>query len=775
MRRHVMLVTCAVLCAASSQGIAQLEARNDIPWLPWNTAAPFFGTLTANEFELLWAQRNNVDYATNNFMMGWNWLASDREVSEVLEMPIHHIGETWIDTEQNNLPLRERYERVHRPGRILIPSIDEISAVPSLTEANDRYESPSESIAMEFMPWLAWNATTERMDLLADDETGSVFGFRTRQLGAVVSEVVGNTGLRHYRYRLHAADAPIPTVILSNVWPDDQLRVFGDALGGGPARRRFSTERMYVSVTLRRMTADMGDAYEAAHADDEVLRIRLPFRMGQDQTNPATTQITGAIRFSELPNRAAPIVDVTVGGAIVGRRRDAMLPPIDDAVAVEEFIITRGMLPRNGMNDITIEARFNMDLQDNESVTFANDEIVRPATSQNNNPRFYPNDVDVSTSVQLVSPIPNQPPTVANQPHAGRISHLDVEVRYTGGADGIDVDITNIRLETDGARDLFWGEHDNAIVGNHRANEPAVDGAIVTYLQHLHARNQWLTTPPRVGNAAPDGRVASVWKFYGRDEAQPMHWKSFRYINRLLQGRLTTEVGIWWAEGMRHCMGLDELWQGATFCPTSNVATYAIEHGFIRDLVGTAQVRERQYMGMHFGREDNGDPDLRLTTGNYTLPLTQQQQDDDLQAWPRGIQAKLEHTLQRNMRSERHMLFSTDPSHHWYANVWPFASWACSGTMDPADPHWLVAASNARPKSCGELRAQIWSNLILGAHGLLFYGGRDVVPIDNAVAMPDPLPTTPPPAGDAHRRSVLQPRSSQPRTATAGAVGSAEC
>lgn len=66
MRRHVMLVTCAVLCAASSQGIAQLEARNDIPWLPWNTAAPFFGTLTANEFELLWAQRNNVDYATNN-------------------------------------------------------------------------------------------------------------------------------------------------------------------------------------------------------------------------------------------------------------------------------------------------------------------------------------------------------------------------------------------------------------------------------------------------------------------------------------------------------------------------------------------------------------------------------------------------------------------------------------------------------------------------------------------------------------------------------------
>jgi hypothetical protein len=107
---------------------------------------------------------------------------------------------------------------------------------------------------------------------------------------------------------------------------------------------------MFVSVTVRR-TSDANPVDEAAHANDEVLRITIPYWMGVIDG----TQITGNIRFRWLTRATDPVNDHVVEGIVVGRRRDE--PTVDPVLATEEFIITRGMLPLAALNqDVTIEA-----------------------------------------------------------------------------------------------------------------------------------------------------------------------------------------------------------------------------------------------------------------------------------------------------------------------------------------------------------------------------------------------------------------------------------
>jgi hypothetical protein len=355
MRRRVMLLVCTVLCLSEVPPlVAQIEARQGVARLPWHD--PNAGGIrgTVQNFDALWRPNFHADH----FMAGWNWGASERELSEPLVMPVHHIGDEWI----TDRDLDDAYQRRHLPGRVLIPRIRGLGTENAQEpERRDTYICPNESIALEFVPFLVWDQATERMTLVASDATGSVFGFREHALGVTVPALPTpqttpqpQPGSVDYRWRLEATQVTGRTPVLSDVWPDRELRVFGNTATDDRAgdRVNHNTTEMFVSVTVRR-TSDANPVDEAAHANDEVLRITIPYWMGVIDG----TQITGNIRFRLLTDANDPVNDHVVEGIVVGRRRDVFYANPAIGPATEEFIITRGMLPLAALNqDVTIEA-----------------------------------------------------------------------------------------------------------------------------------------------------------------------------------------------------------------------------------------------------------------------------------------------------------------------------------------------------------------------------------------------------------------------------------
>lgn len=714
-----VIATIVLLTATlwAQDSTAQIEARTNISRLPWLNGAP---GVTFADFNKLWIP----DFHEQQFILGWNWINSARPISSGLGFQVAHLGDDWISPWNT----ANKYLQAHRPGIVLVPTIDGLATSFDFNlNVRDKLASPNESNALEFAPWLDWNASTQRMVLEPKDLTGSVFGFRTKAIGVVEPPLTqaAPPSSTQYRYRLTANAVTERTLVLSEVWPDDQIRVFADAAEKRKVwRERHNTTQMFISVTLRRTSAATPD--ESQHANDEVLRITIPYWMGVADGN----QVTGFIRFSTIEDATEPIEEHQVEGVTVGRRRETKIPVTG---VTEEFVITRGMLPELANNpDMTVEAFFKCDWPIT-TPDIANALASRGAGDEKSNPFFYPNDVDVTS-----------------QDFPALISRYDVKVEYSGG---IDVEIASIRLETPAARDLFWGDLDAQVVGPAAPNT-TTPGAILQYFTNLEQRNTTLELDPANVLNDPQNpmhdRTSSVWRFYGRDEIMPMHWKAFRYLNRLLDGKLITEVGIWWEEGMRHCLGLKEFWQGATFPVHPGVASYAFEQGFKQpeQSIPAANVQARHenrilHAGLDRGRLSWGrDPDTQISdnNGNLTLPLTLAQQQN-ITNHNGGIQSHIEHYLFDHMRPHREMLFNQDPHRHWYANVWQFSAWDFGGTTTAADPHYLTAAPNARPKSCGELRAQMWSSLVLGAHGLLFYCGRDM-PRTNDHVVPDPQLTT---------------------------------
>lgn len=432
---------------------------------------------------------------------------------------------------------------------------------------------------------------------------------------------------------------------------------------------RFSTDTLWLAVNLRRNDTDS----DVGKEDNVVLRLRVPFWTADTCRDGRRTDSVLA-RFRLIPVATGGTENVTSQlGTAMGTRWGT----IEVSTAPTEIAITRRMLPQVGAaeEDITIYAQVIFDLL--------------PGTTDPGHPwrnrRFNRRDFGDVASTNRVS----------------------VDVTFE---DDLGVDVKSVRLESHEARELFWGQKDADI---RDAVQRHVDRAI------LYNRD----------SVAVPGDQPRMMRIYGRDEIEPMHWKGFRYINRLLRGDVTTEWNIHDLAKARHCLRLREYWQGTTLQMTPHAPSPCFRHGRTSNAhVDTLDL----YGDLAYGRMDRPSYEMFLETYrqdlcntaslvyNGTLPLTATEYDTLIGWYGNGVLGQIERMLDVGYRNAPQLLF--DPTIRWMANIWEFGS--LTGYRDlTANRRWLRQSPNGRTKSHAEMLLQLWQPLILGAKGLIHYCG----------------------------------------------------
>ncbi len=557
-------------------------------------------------------------------------------------------------------------------GQLLVASISGVSeAAPykdTLSERT-RYRMPSESIAMEWQPWLQKQADT--FALLPDDSTGGVWGFHQRDDSGTV---VYDTADGCYRYRLETSKFTGQTLVLSDVECSD-----GFTRWETEAHPHFTTDTLYLAITLQRNDASP-DTPE--NLDNPVLRLRVP-KWWKWQCSPDSS----LSKFRALPDTTGAIETVysTFDGSYRGQRINADTT----STGPTEMVITRRMIPPINSSDknITVYGMlvFDLKVDTNHIPADDNPDIWR-------NPRFVRNQRDND-----------------NRTCIGRVS---VDVTF---CDELGVDIKWVRLESGSGRELFWGGFDKQICDS-------VAGFMARLRQYNH------------DSVAVPGEQPRLWRVYGRDEISPMHWKAFRYINRLLHDRVTTE---WYVPDMskaRHCLRLKEYWSGETVALINNAPSPLIRHGVLNNNTNLDSLY--LYAGFKKGRDDWRDFETRLehwskscgnvTNRNYSnkpLPLPNDSIDFYCDSYETGVLGYVEQALKIGYANHPQLLFDTTITR--YDNVWEYSSFrGLRKNVGDSLVLRLDKTTNARVKSAEEIRLQNWLPLILGSKGLFHYHGQ---------------------------------------------------
>ena len=284
-----------------------------------------------------------------------------------------------------------------------------------------------------------------------------------------------------------------------------------------------------------------------------MLRLRVPY-LTADRCRDGGFRDSVNATFRRVPDEMAGRDTVT---STLGSVRGVRLHETVVNDAPSEIAITRRMLPALGSadEDITIYAMLVFDLPPDSTSSSS------PWCNRMFNKRNY---WDLHS--------------------ANRVS---IDVTFE---DDLGVDIKWLRLESHEARELFWGQKDSAI-----------QASMQTYVTRLQAYNRDFVSTP---NEQP-----RLWRIYGRDEIEPMHWKGFRYINRLLHYLVTTEWNIHDLAKAKHCLGLREYWTGSTLQMHSLVPSPCFRTGYggttsdsVRDLFADFRV----------GRDDRTSYEMHL-------------------------------------------------------------------------------------------------------------------------------------------------------------------
>lgn len=550
-----------------------------------------------------------------------------------------------------------------------------IVAISDVTtdHANGEEKSTAPAEAVA-MEWQPWLVPQgDTFALRADDSTGGVWGFRSRHAAGTVVQNADDC----YRYRMRTADFTGPTQVLSNVECKDGFYKWPRENG------RYSTDTLWLAVNLRRNDADS----DAGKEDNVVLRVRVPYWTADTcRDGKRTDSIPGRFRLVPVAQNGNEVI-VSQLNAAMGTRWGTV--PV--FTAPTEIAITRRMLPALGAaeEDVTIYAQLIFDLEP------ADIDPGRPWRNRMFNQRSYH---DIAST-----------------------NRISVDVTFE---DDLGVDLKSVRLESHEARELFWGQKDADI---RDAVQRHVDRAI------LYNRD----------SVAVPGAQPRMARIYGRDEIEPMHWKGFRYINRLLRGDVTTEWHLRDLAKARHCLRLRDYWQGTTLQMSSASPSPCFRHG--RQSHGNVDTLDL-YGDLAYGRMDRSSYEMFLehyrddacstSSSTYTAPLPLSAADyaTYIGWYGNGVLGQIEHMLDVGYRSAPQVLF--DPTIRWMANVWEFGS--LTGYRDVATGRrWLRQSPNGRVKSHAEVLLQLWQPLILGAKGLLHYGGSTVPHLPPAVA--DPL------------------------------------
>ena len=416
----------------------------------------------------------------------------------------------------------------------------------------------------------------------------------------------------------------------------------------------FNTDTLWLAINLRRNDSSS----DSGRLDEPVLRVRVPMWT----PDPCPIQHTDSImaKMRKIPNLEVPLDTVfSTLNDYVGIRTDT----IRTDLAPTELVITRRMLPAYGAAepDITVYAMICFDRNPTDTIT-----QFKPWQ----NPMF-------------VSHFGGSDKRL--------IDRVSINVVFTGE---LGVDIKSIRLESNQSRELFWGQRDSAIMA-----------AVSTYMSKAIAYNRDSVVTP--------GDQGRLWRVYTRDEIRPMHWKGFRYINRLLHDRTTTEWNIAGQfSAARHCLRLKEYWQGTTALFHVATPSPVIRHGVT--FYGGVQDSLRTYLGMMNGRDDwpdfetrlevyqsydcdqNGTIDSVIQLKHGPLPVAADSLDLYCDSYLASTVGRAEIAAKDGYGLLPQMLFDTTITR--FDNIWEYASFIANRDT-VAGELFLTHNSNARVKS----------------------------------------------------------------------------
>ncbi len=655
--------------------------------------------------------QNKTNSNIQGIRKGWNWENELKKLDEAL----------YIDYNHYSLGQWDMSENIHKFGS----NMNFINCVtPNGLEnfdpivSNDYKPSVTQAQAVQFEP--ALDVSSGEFVPLPNDNTGAVFGFKARK-----SEFASDNSIPHnFVLDKSRYSGSYPVTVLSEVDAGSELvdiTNFGDGLNANDSKS-MGGEAFYLTINLKAL-----EEINASNEDEIVLRIKMPkflfkYNDKADKTDNSTID-TQFIKFRETPDGISQDPS-TYTKTSLGNYRDIIPNPTD------EILITGKML--NNEDYITLYSYFtcaedvgNPDPDENERLQ-----------NKENHHQDYSSKLGKGIIHDFETEIDDG---------TYRITHMDIEIEYFGT---VDVAIDWIRIESPQYRKLLTGQFDQDIYN-------VLNDQLTKYISDSQSRQNF-----------------NIFRLYGSDEIWANNWLSQRYLNKLVDGLLTTETHIaHTVEQYIHCTGFKEMWYGSADLrthaigdATGNTAAPYIKKGFIKktsdpDLIEYLTKEEGLNLKMgytgNYGKYGWTDEKLqsycstnfhhfRDTLNSYyeTFLLRTPVSDDDpcdffddegnnmfelaleedihnleydeysdmvLYYSFQSNQMLFEHQLYKLFYKHPGLLFGNTP---FWSNIWNTNSFFLSN-----DGPNSYMYHQARPRTGEELRYSLWSNLILGSKG----------------------------------------------------------
>ncbi|MBN8573407.1 MAG: hypothetical protein J0M05_05810, partial [Candidatus Kapabacteria bacterium] len=341
------------------------------------------------------------------FLYSWNWSNGPRALNERYKMNGYHTRETFnYDYDENDTTLAPMVSHHLMP--------DTIEFMWSPGKIHHEYQ-PFDAMAALWYPWLDPSDSSRNFKGFRNDKTGASLPFleRNNSIGSLDSSTASGQTL--YSWRLNGNPSITGLVpAFSKPWLGNEFVYRSAGVGVKPDApftqyHPYNTERMYLSINMRRLGTD------TLMNNDTILTIRLPYRTYNNST--------GYLSFDSVPD---PLSTISTSR---GRYRALVWNTSSDLTT---FVVRRNMLPRStdANPDITLNIMF-----------FADNAVKRtgmPGTYLN--PRF---------NIRW-----------GGRP-AGVIDSIGIEAHSMPKSGS--VSLRWVKLETPNAQRLFFGGYDTQI------------------------------------------------------------------------------------------------------------------------------------------------------------------------------------------------------------------------------------------------------------------------------------------------------------------------
>ncbi len=646
------------------------------------------------------------DKRPETFTIGWNWAG-----------PVSKFDRTMNVTTYHEIPKYYKDGKWPIPYAIHNQILDSLKAIPCLWDVTDGRElcnrvhnSAMNGMSLFLEPSLPVD-TSDNRPARWNDASGGVYGFRYHNWSVGDTAASGND---YSRFRLHAANVSTePVVVLDSIFDDSILRYL-DYDGTNDIYydtnkvkhielinenndialyHPFNGKQWYLSVNLRALNADSLER----HLNDTILSVELPYIMENITDRERPLYSNGFVCFDSLSS-----TDTSLNRRIAGNYnndfRGLYRALTKTAGKPTVFYITGNMLhvaaANPDSNSVTLSAFFKATGKVTLGVFDDNPHFKYDWWANPLNVRKY-------------------------------ISSIDVRVKYYGK---VDVGIDWLRFETPRTRKIFHGGSDMFL-----------RRCLDTLFDYM-ARNP---------------RHPRLYRIYGADELLPYQWGVGRYYNMLMDTLVSTEIYIEGngfpnnpPERYLKATASKEMWSGSTFFHDVNwCAAPYIRKANVDWLLG----QQANSFDANFGYAGNNfvsDSSTGLTPYSFSdtlnsayetfvvkavgsspqnfpahtvaLPLS----GEDLSVYDKitysetsvyyptlSTQSAIEKILYQNYYKYPKALFNDKP---WWANLWPLGHLS----YDSKDSTFVF--SN-RPKTGEEVRVQLFSPIILGAKGVMYY------------------------------------------------------